>query len=228
VARIALPLAESNTKIEAEIGFLVNHRARTREPCDAQVLSPARQSRRTLASTGNLHSQTARASRTMTERDGNATKQEPASAQPDLSELLESLPGFAYQRRNDENWSTEYASARFKDFVGPTTADLLAQGNLCYASLIHPDDKARVVHDLLSALEQRRHYDLEYRINLADRGERWFSERGRGLYDKHDKPLSLIGFVTDITERKLAESKLQRSEHKFRQLFEASLDAITP
>ncbi len=38
--------------------------------------------------------------------------------------------------------------------------------------------------------------------------------------------LCLIGFSTDISERKWAERELERSESKFRQLFEASLDAI--
>ena len=36
----------------------------------------------------------------------------------------------------------------------------------------------------------------------------------------------LIGFSTDITDRKWTEQELERSESKFRQLFEASLEAI--
>ncbi|MEB3320208.1 MAG: EAL domain-containing protein [Cyanobium sp.] len=163
----------------------------------------------------------------MTERDATGNGPGRILQQSDFSRLLENLPGFAYQCRNDEHWSTEYISERFKDFTGLPTASMLENGKLDYISLIHPDDRDRVVEGVQTAIREHRHYDLEYRINLEDRGERWFADRGCGLYDSEDQLLTLTGFATDITERKLAESKLQRSEHRFRQLFEASLDAVS-
>ena len=53
---------------------------------------------------------------------------------------------------------------------------------------------------------------------------RWFLSSK--LTMRQNGALCLIGFSTDITERKWAERELERSESKFRQLFEASLDAI--
>lgn len=150
-----------------------------------------------------------------------------ASGQPDLSRLLETLPGFAYECRSESRWSPDYLSERFTEFTGLPTRSLLKDGGLDYISLIHPEDRQKTVQTVHAAIEAHSHFDLEYRIITADGGERWFAERGCGLYSDQGKLLGFNGFVTDITERKRAEHKLQRSEHKFRQLFEASLDAVS-
>ena len=148
-------------------------------------------------------------------------------AEPDFSRLLERLPGFAYQRRNDTNWSADYLSGQFQELTGLPADDLLNKGHAAYSNLIHPDDREKTIHAMRHALEQGGDYSLEYRVNLPDRGERWFAEYGYGVFGDQGQLQRLAGFVSDITHRKQGDRELERSEYRFRQLLEASRDAIS-
>jgi PAS domain S-box-containing protein len=47
-----------------------------------------------------------------------------------------------------------------------------------------------------------------YRINTWQGLEKWVWEKGRAIYDDNGDIICLEGFITDITERKLAEEKI--------------------
>lgn len=93
-------------------------------------------------------------------------------------------------------------------------------------NLIHPDDLARVKdafqEGLQSADSTVRH---EFRIRHRDGSWRHLEAVGQNrLADK-----AVAGVVIncrDVTDRKLAEEELRRSEQRFRMLFEGSRDAI--
>jgi diguanylate cyclase (GGDEF)-like protein/PAS domain S-box-containing protein len=163
----------------------------------------------------------------MIQPDTSADEGGRTPAEPDFSRLLEHLPGFAYQRRNDINWSADYLSGQFQELTGLPADDLLNKGHAAYSNLIHPDDREKTIHAMRRALEQGGDYSLEYRINLPDRGERWFADHGCGVYDDQGQLQRLTGFVSDITQRKQGDRELERSEDRFRQLLEASRDAIS-
>lgn len=86
-----------------------------------------------------------------------------------------------------------------------------------FQQLIHPDDRARIVHTIGAAVEQRRAYDLECRIlrNLPP-GETWIAITGQVLPDASGEPRLITGVMFDITERKRAETALQQSESQLR------------
>jgi diguanylate cyclase (GGDEF)-like protein/PAS domain S-box-containing protein len=163
----------------------------------------------------------------MIQPDTSAEEGGQTPAEPDFSRLLEHLPGFAYQRRNDTIWSAEYLSGPFQELTGLPAEFLLHKGHAAYINLIHPDDREKTIHAMRRALEQGGDYSLEYRINLPDRGERWFADHGCGVYDDQGQLQRLTGFVSDITQRKQGDRELERSEDRFRQLLEASRDAIS-
>jgi PAS domain S-box-containing protein len=59
-----------------------------------------------------------------------------------------------------------------------------------------------------AALERKESFKLEYRIRTADGAEKWVWEQGRGVFSAKGELMSLEGFITDITKRKLAEERL--------------------
>jgi PAS domain S-box-containing protein len=59
-------------------------------------------------------------------------------------------------------------------------------------------------------------YRAEFRIRAADGSIRWLSSSVRTIHDEHGIPYHLAGVVEDITERKLADEELRRSEAKVR------------
>ena len=73
-------------------------------------------------------------------------------------------------------------------------------------------------------LSSGRHLQREEGVPNAHGEPRWFLSNKLTLRQNGDP--CLIGFSTDVTERRWAEQELERSERKFRLLFEASLDPI--
>lgn len=88
--------------------------------------------------------------------------------------------------------------------------------------VVHPEDLERVKAALASALEQKTHVELEYRIEPAGSGFRWISCKGDVLTDLAGAPARITGTVMDITARKQAEQELRR--HAL--IFESFYDGV--
>jgi len=69
--------------------------------------------------------------------------------------------------------------------------------------------------DLLQTYEQV--YGFESEVYRQDGSIIWISESARLVRDEQGIPLYYEGFITEITERKIAEENLRASEAKFRQ-----------
>ncbi len=79
-------------------------------------------------------------------------------------------------------------------------------------SFVHPDDRERVRHTLQQALTGKGEYETEYRTTFADGNVHWIGARGRVVFDGAGKPERMIGIAMDITNNKLAEDALRKSE----------------
>jgi diguanylate cyclase (GGDEF)-like protein/PAS domain S-box-containing protein len=124
-----------------------------------------------------------------------------------LSTLIASLPGAAYRCRNDARWTSEFFSEGVRALTGYGPQAFVA-GKVAFADLIHREDRERVAQAVQEALARRQPYTLEYRIRTADGEDKWFWERGAGVLGAAGEVLALEGFISDITERKLAEERL--------------------
>ena len=68
--------------------------------------------------------------------------------------------------------------------------------------------------------------EVVHRIQRTNGVLRWVRTRGFAVRDTHDRIYRLVGFMEDITERKLADEALRESEAKLRDLFQHSPDII--
>jgi PAS domain S-box-containing protein len=76
----------------------------------------------------------------------------------------------------------------------------------------HPDDREAIGADFSAALSDDTPYQTEYRIIRPTDGEvRWIRSVGRVLRGQ-DRPLGMAVIVEDITDRKLTEQALLRTE----------------
>ena len=143
-----------------------------------------------------------------------------------LATLIGNLPGFVYRCRQDRGWRFEYISEGVADLTGYTVEDYLVQRTIAYGQTTHPADRERVRRNVLAALEQRRPFELTYRI-LTKAGEvKWVWERGEAIDAQEGARGYLEGFVTDVTERKRTEHLLRQSEERYRRLIAVSPYAI--
>ncbi|MBD2328023.1 PAS domain S-box protein [Alkalinema sp. FACHB-956] len=92
---------------------------------------------------------------------------------------------------------------------------------------VHPDDRARVERELQKAIDQETpEYRCEYRIQWQDGQIRWIDGVGEIHPDDQGQPRWMSGLVYDITDRKLNEAALQRSEEFTRRILESNQDCI--
>ncbi len=81
-----------------------------------------------------------------------------------------------------------------------------------FLEAIHPEDRERVNRAYSGSLETRTKYSIDHRLLLPGGRIRHVHERCESDFDPSGKPLRSRGTVQDITERKVAEEALARSE----------------
>jgi len=95
-------------------------------------------------------------------------------------------------------------------------------GTLC--QIANSEDSPAVIHSLQHSLISGVEHHIEYRIRRYDDGaERWIQCRGMPVIGEDGQLEKLVGFIQDITERKLMEQSLRHTEERFRSLMENTL-----
>jgi PAS domain S-box-containing protein len=94
-------------------------------------------------------------------------------------------------------------------------------------SIVHAEDRERVLEIHRRALDPKGggSFYSEHRIVRPDGEVRWIAWRGRTFFRETASgliPCRRLGTCMDITERKLSEIALKRSENKFSKMFNAS------
>ncbi len=135
-----------------------------------------------------------------------------------LSTLISNLPGMAYRCRCDAAWTMTFISEGSMALTGYRPDQLIGNHEISYAKLIHPADREGVREAVQAALAERCHFEITYRI-VTPEGEKWVWERGQGVYTGDERPTTVEGFITDITERVTARQHLeQRVAERTREL----------
>jgi PAS domain S-box-containing protein len=80
-----------------------------------------------------------------------------------------------------------------------------------WKKLIHPKDWPNVVKALKHAQETGV-ISAEYRVVWPDGSTHWLSANGQMFLDDAGQPYRMVGFTADVTQRKVVEEELRRSE----------------
>jgi PAS domain S-box-containing protein len=144
--------------------------------------------------------------------------------------LVEGLPLVTYVDEPTERAASIYVSPQIEALLGYTPDEWLADPEL-FLKRLHPDDRQRVLAEHASAFAAgESNWSFDYRLLARDGRTVWLHDEALIVHDEHGTPLYVQGFQVDITERKLAEEALLRSEAEVRrqkQYFE-SLVEISP
>ncbi|MCE3234843.1 MAG: CheY chemotaxis protein or a CheY-like [Vampirovibrio sp.] len=84
-----------------------------------------------------------------------------------------------------------------------------------FISLLYPDDLAEVTARIEQAI-QGSPSEMDFRIVLPDHSIRWIQNKGRVFFDAESKPDYMVGACIDITDAKIAQELLAKSEAHFR------------
>lgn len=85
-----------------------------------------------------------------------------------------------------------------------------------WISIVHPGWQKMMTDYLLKeVIENKTNFNKEYKIiRKNDRAERWVHGLGILKFDNNNQPLTLVGTMQDITDRKLSEEELVRAKEK--------------
>lgn len=126
----------------------------------------------------------------------------------DISQIINSLELILFRLTVNTNWPVVYMTENIKR-LGYRSSDFTA-GKLLYESIIHSDDRDRVLSELLQAVEiGEKSLRREYRIVTYDGETRWVEEQLCFIKDSGGQTVFLQGGLIDITERKERDSKLE-------------------
>ncbi|GAA0514996.1 PAS domain S-box-containing protein [Halorubrum aquaticum] len=142
-----------------------------------------------------------------------------------LETLIENLPGMIYRCRNTPEWPMETVEGEAESLTG-YTAETLERNEVVWGEeVIHPDDRENAWSAVQEAIETDGTFEVTYRIHTRAGETKWLWERGRTVRDDGGLE-ALEGFITDITDRKERERRLERTTTRLEALFENSPDMI--
>jgi len=95
-----------------------------------------------------------------------------------------------------------------------------------FYEVVHPEDNPTIKAELARTIETDMLYEPEYRAVWPDKSVHYISARGRLYRDDKGAPVRINGIIWDITERKRAAAALQKSEEKYRTIFENVQDVF--
>jgi PAS domain S-box-containing protein len=134
----------------------------------------------------------------------------------DKSERLE----IAINGTNDGLWlwdiitDYEWHAPQWKRLLGYEEDEPLPERYSTWESRIHLDDKEQVLNMLKQHLEDNTPYDSEHRLRTKSGEYIWIRDRGMAIRDDSGNAVRMGGSIQDISDLKIAESKLKESHNE--------------
>lgn len=96
---------------------------------------------------------------------------------------------------------------------------------------MHPEDRERVLTEIRRLIEEgqpveNRQFQVSYRMNARDESIKHVRDRFRFVHDSSGAIVALEGFITDITDRTLADERVRESENRYKLLAENMRDLV--
>ncbi|NNJ91130.1 MAG: PAS domain S-box protein, partial [Gammaproteobacteria bacterium] len=147
--------------------------------------------------------------------------------------LLESQERFALvmQGTNDGIWDWNiltdnvYYSPHFFELLN-YSKNHRDQGLEFFVNSLVPDVRLYVWEQINRHLESKEPFDEEFQMQTRDGKHRWFRARGQAIWNDEGLPLRMSGSIMDVTERVIAEKKIQRWNEELEQRVEERTDEL--
>jgi PAS domain S-box-containing protein len=123
--------------------------------------------------------------------------------------LIDNLPGIVYRCENEPGWPMLFVGGQTKELTGYSASEI-ESGEVSWGDgIVHPDESERLQQAVESAIAADEPFELTYRIQTADGEDRWMWERGQHVDSPRRSATILEGFITDVTDRKRYQRRLE-------------------
>lgn len=135
--------------------------------------------------------------------------------------IVDRSPAILFRRKADDKSTLVYVSNNIQQ-MGYTAEDFL-NGEIHFRDIVHPDDTERVGAEIRGYAEKDvEEYSQVYRILTKNGDARWVEDQTSVERNAEGKKTYNQGILVDITERKIAEDELRKSEEKYRRIVETA------
>src|SRR6266850_4200567 len=118
--------------------------------------------------------------------------------------LLDAIPQQIWS--GPAHGTLDYCNERWRSYMGLGLEELQGHG---WQSMLHPDDRDRVLRAWHESVTKGTPYEQEERHRRVDGTYRWFLARGLPLRDAEGRIVRWYGTNTDIEDRRRAEEELR-------------------
>jgi PAS domain S-box-containing protein len=118
----------------------------------------------------------------------------------------DNLPFLTWHARPD--MSCEYVNRAWLEYTGYTLDQALGEG---WSRCLHPEDLARWLDTCVRAFDERRPFEIEYRLRRHDGEYRWMLDRAAPRHGADGAFLGYRGACVDIDAHKRERHDLARS-----------------
>jgi PAS domain S-box-containing protein len=136
-------------------------------------------------------------------------------------EMIDAIPQQIWTGPPDG--TLDYCNERWRSYMGLGLEELQGEG---WQSMLHPDDRERVLRAWHESVSDGTPYEQEERHRQADGQYRWFLARGMPLRDAGGRIVRWYGTNTDIEDLKRAEEARRQIEEQYRIVVEAATEAV--
>ncbi|MBW3586997.1 MAG: PAS domain-containing protein, partial [Cyanobacteria bacterium 0813] len=139
--------------------------------------------------------------------------------------LVANIPGVVYRWKCD--FSTNFISDAVYLLTGYPAADFISvldRGCRTFASIIYPEDFAKVEATIRQGIANKQSYNLEYRLIAADGTVKWVWDKGSPVFDADGNVSCLDGVIFDISDRYCAQEALRQKTSELEAVFLALPD----
>ncbi|MGD1045473.1 MAG: PAS domain S-box protein [Bacteroidota bacterium] len=91
---------------------------------------------------------------------------------------------------------------------------------------IHPEDREKIRRIFLETVRTGIGQRAEYRFLLEDGSVRYIESQGSVIRDENGNTIKVVVVSREVTERKLVEEEIKKSEGKFRAIFDNTSDGM--
>ena len=138
----------------------------------------------------------------------NEVREQTILSEKKFALLAENIPGVIYLCHDDEYYTMVYLNDYIEVLTGYPANDFLT-GAVKFPDLVHPEERDRIYEVIRKRHDERKSFQLRYRIRHASGSWRWINETRVAVYEE-DQRTMLEGFLQDITAEKEAEENLQK------------------
>jgi PAS domain S-box-containing protein len=133
--------------------------------------------------------------------------------------LVEQLPVITYMDKMDKFGDALYVSPQLEQLTGYKPEESLQDEYDFWFNHVHPEDRAQMMAEYKRCFDEGVPLESEYRFLARDGRVIWFQDRAIRLENANGQPEYILGVITDITERKQAEQRLEQQANQLATLY---------